>query len=124
MLRESDHEPNNVIVTSLPQHLHSRFHRPAFADEINDGLGTLPTRQVLDFVHETVIVPRLDDVVCAELLGQIQGVRVLIDDDQSCCADGFHDLDADVAEAAGADADAEVTWPEDFGGFGGGVIGC
>ena len=73
------------------------------ADEVDDRLGADAVRDLLHGVDVRAV--DLDGVVGAELARQRERLLVRVDDDDLRRRVGPQALDADVAEAAGADDD-------------------
>lgn len=110
---------HDVVIACAAQQFHTRGRRPALGDEVDDGLRALGAgRQVQDLLDEAVVVAAgLHDVVGAEFLRERQRVAVAVDHHDRRGADGFHDLDPDVAQAARADHDDHVAGLQRFRGL-------
>src|SRR3954447_8690284 len=96
---------DDVVEAAVLDHRHAVLDGALLAHEVDDRLGAHAVGELLHRVDVARPLD-LDRVVGAQLLRQREGLLVRVDDDDLGRRVGLQALDADVAQAAGADHDA------------------
>ena len=95
--------------------------RAAFAHEVDQHLGAAAVGERTHLLHLGAV--RQDAVVGPDRFGEFKGGGVAVHHDDPARRERLQHLDADVAQAPGADHHADVPWRQPLRRLGRGVVG-
>src|ERR1700730_1355050 len=100
---------DDEVVTGAPKHGNTLFGRSALADEVEHGLGAMPTGQIADLLDVASVCD--DAPVGTDLDSQLDRLRIAVDDDHGDTRNRLQHLDSDVTKTASTDHHAHISRP-------------